>query len=303
MNYFEFNPEVERALDQKEPVVALESTIIAHGMPYPDNLHTALKVEDIVRDHGAIPATIGIVDGVIQVGMNEAQLRHLAKANQVMKVSRRDFPPILARELDGATTVAGTIIVASKVGIDVFVTGGIGGVHRGAEKSFDISADLTELSKSNVAVVSAGAKSILDIGATLEKLETLGIPVLGYRTTEFPAFYSRESEFSINYRVENPEEIAQTIHAKWELPLSGGILIANPVPAENEIKLSRMEKVIDNALAEAERKSITGKELTPFLLDHIVESTDGQSLEANKSLIKNNARLGAKIANNLTALS
>lgn len=292
----QYDSEVKKALAQDKPVVALESTIISHGMPYPDNVKTALEVEEIVRNSGAVPSTIGIVDGEIKVGLSEREIQILAESDEVVKVSRRDMPIVMARGLHGATTVAGTTVVAEMAGIEVFVTGGVGGVHRDASETFDISADLRQLANSNVAVVSAGVKSILDIGATLERLETYGVPVLGYDTEVFPAFYSRESDHSVDYRVNSPEEVAELIHSRLELGLEGGMIIANPVPEGDEIEFSKMNQVIEETLEEARGKDINGKELTPFLLDRIVEKTDGKSLETNKSLVKNNARLGGRIA-------
>ena len=296
MENFQFKEEVEAALEEDEPVVALESTIIAHGMPYPENVETALEVEEVVRSTGAVPATIGIIDGEVKVGLSEEEIRKLAEAENVEKVSRRDFPVVLARGKHGATTVAGTTIVAEKAGIEVFVTGGVGGVHRGEGQVFDVSADLRQLSLSDVAVVSAGVKSILNIGATLEKLETYGVPVLGYGTEEFPAFYSRESGFSVDYRVDTPKEVADVLKARWEMDLHGGVLVANPVPKEDEISSDAIEEIIAEAVGEAEKENVSGKKLTPFLLDRIVDKTEGDSLETNVSLVKNNAELGGKIA-------
>ncbi len=296
MENFQFKEEVEAALEEDEPVVALESTIIAHGMPYPENVETALEVEEVVRSTGAVPATIGIIDGEVKVGLSEEEIGKLAEAENVEKVSRRDFPVVLARGQHGATTVAGTTIVAEKAGIEVFVTGGVGGVHRGEGQVFDVSADLRQLSLSDVAVVSAGVKSILNIGATLEKLETYGVPVLGYGTEEFPAFYSRESGFSVDYRVDTPKEVADVLKARWEMDLHGGVLVANPVPKEDEISSDAIEEIIAEAVGEAEKENVSGKKLTPFLLDRIVDKTEGDSLETNVSLVKNNAELGGKIA-------
>ena len=295
-NYLEIKDEVKEALTARKPVVALESTIIAHGMPHPQNIETALEIEEIIRDNGAVPATIGIIDGKIKVGLTREEVEFLGESNEIIKVSRRDLPVVLAEKNHGATTVAGTMIAADLAGIRIFVTGGVGGVHRGAEKSFDVSADLEELKMTSVAVIAAGAKSILDLGLTLEKLESFGVPVLGYQTEELPAFYSRHSGFDCDYRLDNPEHTADILKAKWELGLEGGVLIANPVPEEDEIEYSVINEKIEQALAEAEDKGIGGKELTPFLLDRIKEITDGQSLETNISLVKNNAVVGAKIA-------
>ena len=294
--YLEIKPDVKEAIEKGKPVVALESTIIAHGMPYPENIETALEIEDIIRDNGAVPATIGIIDGKIKVGLTKEEVEFLAKSDEVVKVSRRDFPIVLAEKKHGATTVAGTMIAAELAGIKIFVTGGVGGVHRGAEKSFDISADLEELKKTSVAVIAAGAKSILDLGLTLEKLETFGVPVLGYQTEELPAFYSRHSGFDCDYKLDTPQNAAGILKAKWDLGLEGGVLIANPVPAEDEIEYSVINEKIEQALEEAEAGNISGKELTPFLLDRIKEITSGQSLKTNISLVRNNAVVGAKIA-------
>lgn len=294
--YLEVKTDVKEAIKAGKAVVALESTIIAHGMPYPENIETALEIEDIIRENGAVPATIGIIDGKIKVGLTKEEIEFLGQSDSVMKVSRRDLPVVLAEKKHGATTVAGTMIAADLAGIKVFVTGGVGGVHRGGEKSFDISADLEELKKTSVAVVAAGVKSILDIGLTLEKLESFGVPVLGYKTEEFPAFYSRHSGFNCDYKLESPQNAAEILKSKWELSLEGGVLIANPVPKEDEIEYSVINEKIEQALTEAEAEEISGKDLTPFLLDRIKEITAGQSLETNISLVYNNAALGAKIA-------
>ncbi len=294
--YLEIKAEVKEALAAGKPVVALESTIIAHGMPYPQNIETALEIEEIIRDNGAVPATIGIIDGKIKIGLTKEEVEFLGESDEVIKVSRRDLPVVLAEKKHGATTVAGTMIAADLSGIKIFVTGGVGGVHRGAEKSFDVSADLEELKKTSVAVIAAGAKSILDLGLTLEKLESFGVPVLGYQTEELPAFYSRHSGFNCDYKLESPEHTADILKAKWELGLEGGVLIANPVPEADEIEYSVINEKIEQALAEAEEQGISGKKLTPFLLDRIKEITDGQSLETNIALVRNNAVVGAKIA-------
>jgi pseudouridine-5'-phosphate glycosidase len=295
-NYLVLSDKVKQAFDAKAPVVALESTIISHGMPYPDNLYTAKEVEAIVSHNGAVPATIAIIDGKIAVGLTDQQLEFMATEKTVTKASRRDIPVILTKKRHASTTVAATMICASLAGIKVFVTGGIGGVHRNAEKTFDISADLQELARTNVAVVSAGAKAILDLKLTMEYLETLGVPVLGYQTDEFPAFYSRTSGVHVNDRVETAEEIAAIINTKWELGLNGGIVIGNPIPEEYSMPPQEMQLAIDAALQEAERLFITGKAVTPFLLDKIQQLTGGKSLKANVALIKNNAQLGAKVA-------
>jgi len=294
--YLEIKDDVKEAIELGRPVVALESTIIAHGMPYPQNIDTALEIEEIIKDNGAVPATIGIIEGKIKVGLTKEEVEFLGESDEVVKVSRRDLPVVLAEKRHGATTVAGTMIAADLAGIKIFVTGGVGGVHRGAENSLDISADLEELKKTSVAVIAAGAKSILDLGLTLEKLETFGVPVLGYQTEELPAFYSRHSGFNCDYKLESPEHTADILKTKWDLGLEGGALIANPVPEADEIEYSVINKKIEQALTEAETKGINGKKLTPFLLDRIKELTAGQSLETNISLVRNNAVVGAKIA-------
>ena len=294
--YLEIKDDVKEAIELGRPVVALESTIIAHGMPYPQNIDTALEIEKIIKDNGAVPATIGIIEGKIKVGLTKEEVEFLGESDEVVKVSRRDLPVVLAEKRHGATTVAGTMIAADLAGIKIFVTGGVGGVHRGAENSLDISADLEELKKTSVAVIAAGAKSILDLGLTLEKLETFGVPVLGYQTEELPAFYSRHSGFNCDYKLESPEHTADILKTKWDLGLEGGALIANPVPEADEIEYSVINKKIEQALTEAETKGINGKKLTPFLLDRIKELTAGQSLETNISLVRNNAVVGAKIA-------
>ena len=295
-NYMDIKPEVEKALEEGTPVVALESTIISHGMPYPKNVETALAVEDVIRKNGAVPATIAIIGGRIKIGLTADEIEYMAKADNVLKVSRRDFPLVISQKLDGATTVAGTMIAANMSRIKVFVTGGIGGVHRGAGESFDISADLEELKMTDVAVVCAGVKSILDIGATLEYLETAGVPVITYGTDVFPAFYSRESGFTSECRIDDTAKIADLIRTKEQLGLRGGILIACPVPAEDEIPFDKMDVVIKQALEECEEKGIKGKRITPFLLSRVKDLTEGSSLEANIKLVLNNADIGAKIA-------
>jgi len=294
--YLNISPEVALAISEGRPLVALESTIISHGMPWPQNVETALAVEQIVRDAGAIPATIAILEGMLCVGLDDRQLEMLGKSTGVWKVSLRDMPYVLSQGLVGATTVAATMRIASMAGIKIFATGGTGGVHRGAENSFDISADLTEMAQTSVAVVSAGVKSILDIGLTLEYLETMGIPVVTYGQDEFPAFYSSNSGFKSPLRLDSEAEIAAMLKTKWNIGLNGSVLIANPLPPEYEVPLEVMELQIVKALAEAEANGIKGKEVTPFLLKRIAENTSGESLEANISLIKSNARLGAGIA-------
>lgn len=297
-SFLDIKPEVAEALAAGKPVVALESTIISHGMPYPRNVETALEVEKVIRQAGVMPATIAIIAGRLKVGLTPEEIEYLGTAKDVLKVSRRDFPLAIARKLDGATTVAGTMIVASMAGIRLFVTGGIGGVHRGAGESFDISADLEELKTTNVSVVCAGVKSILDIGATLEYLETAGVPVVTFGADEFPAFYSRRSGFVAECRLDEPAEIASLILAKDALGLRGGMLIACPVPEEDEIPYEKMDGVITEALKECEEKGIRGKRITPFLLSRVKDLTEGKSLEANIKLVLNNARIGAEIARN-----
>ncbi|NDI78871.1 pseudouridine-5'-phosphate glycosidase [Psychrilyobacter piezotolerans] len=295
--YVDISSEVMEALDHGKPVVALESTIISHGMPYPMNVETALKVEDIIREGGAVPATIAILNGRLKVGLTKEEIDYLGKAGQkVIKTSRRDIPFIIAKQLDGATTVASTMIIADIAGIKVFATGGIGGVHRGAETSFDISADLEELGRTDVAVVCAGAKSILDINLTLEYLETKGVPVVGYQTDELPAFYTRKSGFKVDYNIQTPSELALALKAKWDLHLNGGFVIANPIPEKYEMDFDTITDAINKAVEEAEKLGIKGKESTPFLLAKVKELTGGDSLESNIELVYNNARLAAKLA-------
>ncbi|MBP2028357.1 pseudouridine-5'-phosphate glycosidase [Acetoanaerobium pronyense] len=294
--YLDINPEVSKALKEGKPVVALESTIISHGMPYPKNVETALNVEKVIRDNGAIPATIAILQGRLKVGLTTEEIEYLGKCKEVVKTSRRDIPFIVAKKLDGATTVATTMIIADLAGIKVFATGGIGGVHRGAPETFDISADLQELAHTNVAVVCAGAKSILDIGLTLEYLETQGVPVVGFGTDELPAFYTKKSGFSVDYRVDSAEELAWALKAKWDLGLNGGLVVANPIQAEYEMDYDTITKAINEAVIEAEEKGIKGKESTPFLLSKVKEITGGESLESNIQLVYNNAKVGAQLA-------
>ena len=301
-SFLEIDPEVKIALESNEPVVALESTIISHGMPYPKNVETALAVEQVVRDNGAIPATIAIMHGKCYVGLSKNQIDYFGKAKDIWKVSLRDMPYVISKNLYGATTVAATMRIANMAGIKLFVTGGIGGVHRDAESSMDISADLTEMAYTSVAIVSAGVKSILDIGLTLEYLETKGIPVVTYGQDEFPSFYSRKSGFKSPLRLDTPKEIAALLDTKWKMKLNGSVLIANPVPAEQEIASVEMEIHIQQALAVAKEKKISGKEVTPFLLQYIAEHSKGESLETNIALIKHNAKVGAEIAVAYTAL-
>ena len=291
------NPEVQQALKEGKPVVALESTIISHGMPYPDNVETALNVEKIVREHGGVPATIGIIDGVGIVGMNADEIEAFGKKGQeIPKVSRRDLATVMATGSWGATTVATTMILANLAGVEFFVTGGIGGVHRGAELTFDISADLEELARTNVTVICAGAKAILDLPKTLEVLETKGVPVLGYGVDELPAFYTRKSGLSVDYNVKSPEIAAKIIKEKRELKLDGGVLITNPIPEEYSMDADASNAVIDKALAEMDEKGIKGKDCTPFLLAKVAEITGGDSLSANIKLVYNNAAVGTEIA-------
>ena len=296
MKYLDIKPEVKEALEQGKAVVALESTIIAHGMPYPKNVETALAVEEVIRKNGAVPATIAIIDGVIKVGLTPEEIEYLGTAKGVLKVSRRDFPVVMAKKMDGATTVAGTMMAAAMAGIKVFVTGGIGGVHRGAGETHDISADLEELKQTNVTVVCAGVKSILDIAGTLEYLETKGVPVVTCGGDYFPAFYSRSSGIPAELREDDPKVIADMIKAKDELGLGGGMLVACPVPEDDEIPFEKMDGVINEALKECEEQGIKGKRITPFLLSKVKDLTEGASLEANIKLVLHNAEIGAKIA-------
>ncbi|KEJ00567.1 pseudouridine-5'-phosphate glycosidase [Clostridium botulinum A2B7 92] len=302
--YLEISKEVSEALKENKPVVALESTIISHGMPYPKNAETALNVEKIIRDKGAIPATIAILNGKLKVGLTKEEIEYLGKkGKEVVKTSRRDIPFILAKKLDGATTVATTMIVANLAGIKVFGTGGIGGVHRGAQESFDISADLQELANTNVAVVCAGAKSILDIGLTLEYLETQGVPVVGFGTEELPAFYTRKSGFKVDYRVDTAKELAEALKAKWDLGLKGGMVVGNPIPEEYQMDYDTITKAINDAVKEAEEKGIKGKESTPFLLAKVKDITKGKSLEANIQLVYNNVAVASDLAIELSKLN
>ena len=295
--YLDVNPEVAAAIAAGKPVVALESTIISHGMPYPQNVETALKVEEIIRSNGAVPATIAILGGRLKAGLTKDEIEYLGKQGQkVAKASRRDLPILAARGADGATTVAATMIVAAMAGIRVFATGGIGGVHRGAEVTMDISADLEELARTPVAVVCAGAKSILDLGLTLEYLETKGVPVLGYRTEKLPAFYTDESDFRVDYRMDSPEEIADAITAQRDMGYPGGMLITNPIPHQYAMPKDVIDAAINQALAEAKEQGVKGKATTPFLLARVCELTGGESLKSNIKLVLNNVALGAQIA-------
>jgi pseudouridine-5'-phosphate glycosidase len=295
-DYLDIHPDVEKAIKNKEPVVALESTIISHGMPYPKNVETALMVEDTVRSNKAVPATIAIINGRLKVGLTNEEIEFLATNEEVKKVSRRDLPITVAQKLSGSTTVASTMIIASLAKIAIFATGGIGGVHRGAENTLDISADLEELANTNVCVVCAGAKAILDIGLTLEYLETKGVPVIGYKTSELPAFYSSESGFDVDYKIDSALEIAEILKTKWSLSIDGGVLVTNPIPVAFELESSIMNEAINEAIIEANNENISGKEITPYLLSKVNELTEGKSLDANIKLIQNNANLASKIA-------
>lgn len=290
-------PEVEQALSEKRPLVALESTIVCHGMPYPQNVETALRIQESIRSEGAVPAMMAIIGGRMKAGLSDDQIDFLGReGRKVTKASRRDLPFLLSGQQNGATTVAATMIIAASVGIPLFATGGIGGVHRGAETSMDISADLKELAHTDVAVVCAGVKSVLDIAKTLEYLETQGVPVIGYGTDTLPAFYTQSSGLPVDYRIDSPAEVAAVLHAKWRLPLPGGAVIAAPVPAEQALDPAEIESVIADAISVMQHRGISGKDTTPFLLARIAEQTDGRSLAANISLALNNANIAARIA-------
>lgn len=291
-----FSNEVRNALKHHLPVVALESTIITHGMPYPENVNTAKKVEQVIRDNGAIPATIAFIDGVAHIGLTEDELEFLGKSKDVIKTSRRDIPVVVAKHLHGGTTVSATMIMANLAGIKVFVTGGIGGVHKKGNITFDVSADLDELSKTNVAVICAGPKAILDIPLTLEYLETKGVVVLGYETNKLPLFYTNTSEYDVDYKVDSPSEISDIMKEKWDNNIDGGILITNPIPSEYSLDAKMINEVIDKAEKECEEKNIKGKKITPFLLSRLGELTDKTTLKSNIELVLNNARLGALVA-------
>lgn len=296
-NYLEVSPEVQEALSNNKPVVALESTIISHGMPYPQNVETALKVEQVIRDCGAVPATIAVIKGKMKAGCTPEEIEYLGKkGTEVTKCSRRDMPVVLARGMDGATTVTTTMLIAHLAGVEVFATGGIGGVHRGAEVTMDISADLEELAQTPVMVVCAGAKSILDLGLTLEYLETKGVPVLGFGTKELPAFYTRKSGFNVDYRVDTPEELADIFLMQRTMGMKNGILVTNPIPEEYSMDKETIDKAIEEALDEAKKLKIHGKETTPFLLAKIKDITGGDSLDSNIQLVFNNARVAAMTA-------
>ena len=301
--YLDIAPEVQKALDEGRPVVALESTIISHGMPYPQNVETALNVEKIIRDNGAVPATIAVLGGRLKAGLSEQEIDYLGKTGTaVAKASRRDLPVLVAEGKDGATTVTTTMIIAHMAGIQVFATGGIGGVHRGAETTMDISADLEELARTPVMVVCAGAKSILDLGLTLEYLETHGVPVIGYGTEELPAFYTRKSGFKVDYRIDTPADLAKTFFVKQDMGLGGGMLVTNPIPEAYSMDHEVISKAIEDAVEESKKLGIHGKETTPFLLAKIKELTGGSSLDANIQLVYNNAQLAAKTACELAKL-
>ena len=302
--YLDIAPEVQKALDEGRPVVALESTIISHGMPYPQNVETALKVEQIIRDNGAVPATIAILGGRLKAGCTKEEIEYLGKQGQaVTKASRRDLAVLCARGADGATTVTTTMMIAHMAGIQIFATGGIGGVHRGAETTMDISADLEELAHTPVMVVCAGAKSILDLGLTLEYLETHGVPVIGYGTRELPAFYTRKSGFAVDYEIDTPEELARAFYVKQDMGLGGGMLVTNPIPEEYSMDADVINKAIDEAVEEAKAQGIHGKETTPFLLAKIKDLTGGDSLASNIQLVYNNAKLAAQTAAELSKLA
>lgn len=298
MNQFlSISPEVQAALKEGKPVVALESTIISHGMPYPQNVETALRVEQTIRDNGAVPATIAIIGGQLKAGCTKEEIEYLGKKGQaVIKASRRDLPVLIARKEDGATTVTTTMIIAAMAGIKVFATGGIGGVHRGAQQTFDISADLEELAQTPVMVICAGAKSILDLGLTLEYLETKGVPVVGFGTDELPAFYTRHSGFNVDYRIDTPEELAAAFKAKIDCGLKGGMLVTNPIPEQFSMPKEIIDRAIEQAIREMDEAGIHGKQCTPFLLAKVKDLTGGDSLAANIQLVLNNARLAAQTA-------
>lgn len=299
-NFLEISPEVQKALDEKKPIVALESTIISHGMPYPQNVNTALNAQNVVRENGAIPATIAIINGKLKVGLTDKEIDHLGKKGlEVLKTSTRDIPYIVSKKLDGATTVSATSYIAALAGIKVFATGGIGGVHRMAQQTFDISSDLEELSKTNICVVCAGAKSILDLGLTTEVLETKEVEVIGYQTEILPAFYTSKSEFKVNHRLDTPKEIADLLNAKWGMNMTGGVLVTNPIPKEYEMDEKVINKAISEAIDEMNKLNIIGNKTTPYLLAKIKEITGGDSLESNIKLVYNNCKLASLIAKEL----
>ena len=305
MKYFPYtlSKEVEKAIKEGKAIVALETTIISHGMPYPQNFNTALEVESIIKSNGSTPATIGIIQGEIKIGMSEEEIEYFSKSKNIHKVSRRDIPFILSTKKNGATTVAGTMILSDLAGIKLMATGGIGGVHRDANNSFDISADLQELANTNVSVICAGPKSVLDIGLTLEYLETMGVPVIGYKSDFVPTFFSRESKYKVDYNFDKPEEIAKSISIKDNLSLKGGVLVCNPIPERFSIQSSVIETAIETAMEKAKKQNISGKEVTPFMLDQITKITKGSSLKSNVQLMLNNADLASKIAISLNKIS
>lgn len=296
--FLDINEEVKTALKENKPIVALESTIISHGMPYPENVESALNCEKIIRENKAVPATIAVMNGKIKIGLNKDELEYMGKNKNVAKVSRRDLPVTLSLNIDGATTVTSTMIASSFAGIKIFATGGIGGVHRYAQETFDISADLQELANTKVAVICSGAKSILDISLTKEYLETLGVPILGYKTENFPGFYTRESGYKVDYKVDSCEDIANIIYTKWKLGLKGGIVICNPIPEEYAMDKDYIDKIIYETVKEAKDKGINGKEVTPFILAKLHDITENKSLKANKELVYNNCKVASLIANN-----
>lgn len=298
------HPDVREAIENNRPVVALESTIISHGMPYPRNVETAMQVEETVRENGATPATIAILNGKLKVGLHQSEIEHLGKAGTaIIKTSRRDIPFIVSQKQDGATTVATTILIAEMAGIRVMATGGIGGVHRGAEKTMDVSADLEELARCTMVVVCAGIKSVLDVGRTLEYLETVGVPVVGFQTDTVPAFYARESEFPVDYRVNDSAAAAAALRAKISLGVDGAILVTNPVPEEHALEASVINRLIDEAIIAMDAEGVTGKDTTPYLLARIADQSGGESLDANIALVINNARVAAEIANEYSRLN
>ncbi|MCH2023189.1 MAG: pseudouridine-5'-phosphate glycosidase [Saprospiraceae bacterium] len=295
--YIDIHPKIEDAIKNNKPVVALESTIISHGMPFPKNMETALEVKDIVASNGATPATIAIMNGKIKIGLTKEEIKYLSyEGNKIKKASRRDIPFLISKKIPGATTVSSTMFASQMAGIKIFATGGIGGVHRDAPTSFDISADLQELARTNVAVVCAGIKSILDLNLTLEYLETHGVPVLGYKTSELPAFYTQKSGLQVDYQLDTPEEIADLLYSKWKMKLNGGVVVTNPIPKSKQLDHQYMSKIIDKAIFEAKQLEIKGKEITPFLLKKVKDLTKGKSLISNIELVFNNAALAAKIA-------
>jgi pseudouridylate synthase len=294
--HIEIHPDVQKALKENTGVVALESTIISHGMPYPDNVKMALAVEEIIKKEGAVPATIAILNGVIKIGLSSEEIEYLAQAKDVLKVSKRDFSYVISKGLTGATTVSGTALLSKIANIPIFATGGIGGVHRGAETSMDISRDLEELAEVDICVVCAGAKSILDLGLTLEYLETKGVEVIGYQTDILPAFYSRTSNYHVNYQLDTPDEIADLMNTKWSLGLKGGIIVANPIPKAYDMNHEVIDQAILKAMNELKANNITGHQVTPYLLSKIKSLTQGSSLDSNIELVKNNAQLAARIA-------